>query len=172
VITTGRLLLRQLRAEDSTDVFSLRSDDRVSEFLERKKATSLDDSLKFIEKINRGVAKNEAIYWGITLKDDASEKLVGTIMLWNLSPENSSGEIGFELLPAHQGKGIMQEAITAVLNFGFDKMLLTSIEGYVHPANLKSIRILEKNGFIKEDRKAESSSEIIYSIRKVQAGND
>jgi ribosomal-protein-alanine N-acetyltransferase len=54
------------------------------------------------------------------------------------------------LLYDFQGKGIMQEAMSAVIKYGFEKMNLHSIEANVNPANESSIKLLERNDFIKE----------------------
>jgi ribosomal-protein-alanine N-acetyltransferase len=49
-----------------------------------------------------------------------------------------------------QGKGIMQEALSAVLNYGFELLKLHSVEANVNPNNVSSIKLLERNGFVRE----------------------
>jgi ribosomal-protein-alanine N-acetyltransferase len=44
----------------------------------------------------------------------------------------------------------MNEAMTAVINYGFDDLKLHSIEANVNPGNASSIRLLERSGFIRE----------------------
>lgn len=58
-------------------------------------------------------------------------------------------EIGYELLPDFQGKGIMQEAISKVIDFGILHIGLNSIEAYTHSKNQSSTRLLEKFNFKK-----------------------
>ncbi len=116
-LTTERLILRQVNIQDADEIFALRSDERVNEFLDRPKAKIIDDARKFIEKINDQIAKNKVIYWAITLKND--NKVIGTICYWNISTEHSKAEIGYELHPDFQGKGIMQEAIIKVIDYGW-----------------------------------------------------
>jgi ribosomal-protein-alanine N-acetyltransferase len=160
-LTTERLTLQQLKTEDDIEILAIRSDERVSEYLDRPKAKTIDDARQFIDKINTSIAKNEAIYWAITFMSDP--KLIGTICLWNISKEDSKAEIGFELLPEHQGKGIMQEVLPVVIEYGFEKMKLRVIEGEVHPKNLKSIKLMEKYGFI-YNRKLKDM--VVYSLLK------
>ena len=50
----------------------------------------------------------------------------------------------------HQGCGIMKEAIPPVLDFGFTNLKLHSVEATVSPENIPSIKLLEKNSFIRE----------------------
>lgn len=167
-LSTNRLVLRQMKYDDKEAIFALRSDEKVSKFINRPLANSIDEALEYISMINEGIEQNKWILWGITLKD--SDRLIGTICLWNFSKEQSKGEVGYELSPTFQGKGIMQEAIKAVLEFGFENLQLQSIEGVVNEMNEKSIQLLEKNQFIKLDHQVESiesepTTSIIYILK-------
>ena len=81
---------------------------------------------------------------------DGENKPVGTICIWNISRENLRAEIGYVLHPDWQGKGLMNEALRTVLDFSFNNLGLHSMEANVDPGNLASIKLLEKNGFLKE----------------------
>ena len=165
-LTTDRLILRQLEPSDENEIFALRSDDRVNEFLDRSKANTIEDARVFIQKINNGMRDNACAYWGLALNDD--NKLIGTICLWNISMENSTAEIGYELQPAFQGNGYVHEAIGRVIEYGFEVMKLHTILAELDPANVKSIKILEKNGFKRivnsGDIEAELRKTIVYSL--------
>ncbi|MEJ7679888.1 MAG: hypothetical protein WKG06_18925 [Segetibacter sp.] len=52
VITTDRLVLRQVNKSDVNEIFILRSDQRVLKFLDRAPAKSTEEAFTFIEKIN------------------------------------------------------------------------------------------------------------------------
>ncbi|HKI78042.1 MAG TPA: GNAT family N-acetyltransferase, partial [Ignavibacteriaceae bacterium] len=95
-----------------------------------------------------------------------NEKLVGTICIWQISEEQSKAEIGFELLPEFQRKGIMKEAVPAVINFGFEKLGLSFIEGEVAPGNTSSIKILEKNKFKLVPGSDLNAETVIYQLTK------
>jgi ribosomal-protein-alanine N-acetyltransferase len=154
VLTTERLTLRQLRSSDDKEIFALRSDDNVNRYLDRKPGKSIDDAKNFIHTINENIQRNESIYWAIIL--NGIGKLVGTICLFNFSDDNLKAEIGYELLPDFQGKGIMQEATSKAINFGIHHIGLNSIEAYTHSENQNSIRLLEKLNF-KWDSAAEEN---------------
>jgi len=160
LLTTERLTLRQLTLEDDNEIFRLRSDESVNKFLDRPIAKTIDDAIQFINKINRSISKNELIYWAVTFKNHF--KLIGTICLWNISDDCTNAEIGFELLPDHQGKGVMQAVLPIVIKYGFEIMKLNFIEGEVDPNNLKSIKLMEKNGFILQRR---LKNTLIYSLQ-------
>ena len=145
VLATARFRLRQLVKDDENEIFALRSDDFINQYLDRPKANSLDDARNFISKISDGIAKNEAIFWVVTPKDET--RFLGSICLWKISREEAKAEIGYELLPENHGKGIMQQVIPEVIRFAFENMKLHSIEAELSARNVKSVKLLEKNGF-------------------------
>lgn len=147
-LSTERLVLREISTADAKEIFQLRSDKNVMQFLDRPLAQSMDDAMALINKIADGHEKNENITWAITLQH--LPKLIGTIGFWRIDKENYRAEIGYLLHPVEQGKGLMQEAIAAVLKYGFQTMKLHSVEANVNPANNASIKLLEKNNFTKE----------------------
>ncbi len=147
VLKTERLVLRQLAGSDDNDIFALRSNDHVNKYLGRKPAKSLDDAKSFIKTINENIQRNDSIYWAITLK--GTDKLIGTICLFDFSDDNLKAAIGYELIPGFQGKGIMQEAASTVIDFGIHHIGLHSIEAYTHSENQRSTKLLEKFDFKK-----------------------
>jgi [ribosomal protein S5]-alanine N-acetyltransferase len=147
VLKTKRLTLRQLVNSDANEIFTLRSDINVNKYIERKPSKSIDDARVFIQAITENIQKNNSIYWAITLGD--SDKLIGTICLFGFTDNNLKAEIGYELLPNFQGKGIMQEAISKVIDFGIQFIELHFIEAYTHSENQGSTKLLEKFNFEK-----------------------
>ena len=147
-LSTKRLVLRKLEDSDATEILFFRSDERILKFIDIIKATRIEDAHSFIQKINNGIIKNEWLYWGIALHED--DKLIGTICLWNILKEHLRAEVGFVLHPDLQGKGLMTEALVAVINFAFLDLRLHSLEGRVNPANTASIKLMERNNFIRE----------------------
>jgi ribosomal-protein-alanine N-acetyltransferase len=148
VLTTEHLILRQVSQDDVNEIFFLRSDERVLEYLAKDPATSIEDASLFIKKINDLENNNDGITWAITLKDE--EKLTGTICYWNITKEHYRAELGYALHPEFHGKGIMQEALSEILRYGFTIMKLHSVEARVDPMNEPSIKLLERNNFIRE----------------------
>ena len=148
ILITDRLVLRLMTDDDANEVFFLRSDGEVMKYINKTPAKSLDDAFAFIQMINTAIANNESINWAVSLKDDPT--LIGNICLWNIQKEHYRAEIGYTLHPSWQGKGIMQEAIKAVLDYGFKTLGLHSVEGHINPENIASAKALERNGFVRE----------------------
>jgi ribosomal-protein-alanine N-acetyltransferase len=65
-------------------------------------------------------------------------------------PAHYRAEIGYVLHPQHQGKGLMTEAMKAVIHYAFEVMQLHSIEANINPLNIASKQVLLKNGFVQE----------------------
>jgi len=166
---TDRLNLRQLKLEDESEILFLRSDEMINKYIDRPKTETNEDARKFIDKINSGIENNEWIYWTISPKE--SDKLIGTICIWNFSDEKNIAELGFELVPEFQGKGIMQEVLIKVIEYGFENLNLKKLEAYTNQLNIPSIKLLERNKFIQEkvfEEKhsvtGESFNTVIYSL--------
>jgi ribosomal-protein-alanine N-acetyltransferase len=131
--------------EDANEIFLLRSDESVNKYLDRNKATGIDDAINFINKIKNAVAKDESLYWAITVEGNNS--LIGTICLFSIDIEKDRAEIGYELIPEFQGKGYMQEAISTVIKFAFEELRIKTITAALSADNLKSVILLERNNF-------------------------
>lgn len=164
-LRTTRLLLRQPEPTDDLFFQMLRSDPDVNRYLDRAKTATLKEARQFIAKINEYIARGESFYW-VVAQPVTSQGLgtqpVGTICLWNFSTENDSAEVGYELLPAFQGKGYMQEALAKVIEFGFEELALSEIKAYLHAENEASVRLLEKFNF--ERTGTHGENELIYTL--------
>lgn len=148
-IKTDRLLLRKMQPEDAAALLFLRSDDSVMQFIGRKKTKSVEEAAAFIEKINASVDAHESIMWAIALQEEPAQ-LIGTICFWNVMKDHCRAEVGYILHPQYWNRGLMKEALLAVIDYGFTQMKLHSIEGRINPDNTVSGFLLEKAGFTKE----------------------
>jgi ribosomal-protein-alanine N-acetyltransferase len=148
ILTTQRLVLRQITIKDAAALYALRSNETVMQYIDKPLAKSLADAVELIEKTMDALTYNDGITWAICLADDLT--MIGTIGYWKFRKEHYRAEIGYLLLPEYQGKGIMFEAMQTVIRYGFQQLHLHSIEANVNPDNVASIGILEKNGFVRE----------------------
>ena len=149
VINTSRLLLRQITLADAPAVQRLRSNKEVMQYINRPLTLSVQEAENWIKVIIEALENNNGITWCICLKESPSEH-VGSIGLWRIEKENYRAEIGYMLEPSLQGKGLMYEAIKAVLHYGFHGLKLHSIEAQIDPRNAASAALLKKAGFEQE----------------------
>lgn len=145
ILTTERLTLRQLSTDDKESIFALRSDEEINKYLDRQVATSIEDAVNFIDKVNDNINNNNSIYWVITLTK--TKTFAGTIGLFDFSNDNNSCEIGYELLPKFQGQGIMKEAAEKVIDYAFQTLQFQKITAFTHKHNLNSTKLLTRLHF-------------------------
>ncbi len=165
-LNTERLVLRRAVIADCPAILFLRSDKTVNKYIQNTLPKTLEDAKDFFDKIENWLKTDESIYWCISLKE--SPEMVGSICLWNFSPDEAVAEVGYALHPDFQNKGIMTEALKCVLHFGFEQLALTEIEAFTDCHNGASISLLKKNNFIlKEGKKDEANvHNIIFGITK------
>ena len=165
-LNTSRLTLRQFNLKDAGQLLFLRSDDEVNKFIKRQTPREIQDAIDFVKKIHQTYEQRENVNWVITLKNDP--EMIGSICLWNFSADRKTGEVGYDLHPSFQNKGIMTEALKAVLYFGFYLLNLEKIVAFTHHENENSKNLLIKNGFKLQDEEIDPDNEdnIIFSISK------
>ena len=171
ILQSNRLSFRQINNEDVNEIFFLRSDSRAMEFLDSAPAKNKKDALGYIDRANASIDKNDGITWGITLKGE--DKVIGYIGFWNMQATHFRIEIGYILHPDYWRQGFMSEALQTITNYAFNQTELHSIEANVSVDNIPSMRLLEKNGFVKEAHFRENYyydgkflDSIIYSLVK------
>ena len=165
VLSTKRLFLRKLTLHDTPEIFIQRSDPCIRKFINRPPAKNLEEAKEWIEKILLQEANNETINWAIVPKNGV--KLIGSICLWNIERENYLAEVGYSLHPGCFGKGLMSEALSAIVEFGFKKIQLQRIDAYTHKNNIASIKLLEKTGFRRNtafEEVYEDKNELEYNV--------
>lgn len=148
-LRTERLLLRELTLADAPGVQRLRGSEEVMQYISRPLTLSLEQAEAWVGIVMEALASNNGITWCLCLKE-APAQHVGTIGLWRIDKENHRAEIGYMLEPQLQGKGLMYEALQAVVEYGFREMKLHSIEAQIDPRNSASEALLKKSGFVQE----------------------
>lgn len=160
VIETERLILRQLAAADAAELFYIRTHPVVLRYTNMAVHQNVAGTEAYIQLILRNEAAGEAIMWAIALKYD--QKIIGTICYWNIEPENDRAEIGYILHPDLHGQGLMGEAVSAVIPYGFDVMKLQTIVADLHEENIASVQLLKRRGFVKEGQSEDKMA--VYTL--------
>lgn len=163
-LQTDRLVLRRLRETDWKEIQYLRSDEMVNKFVKRSKAETKEKALAFIQRINTELETRKCIYWSISLKNN--QEMIGSICLWNFSKDKKTAEVGYDLNPLFHRMGIMNEAMQAVLDFGFQELNLHKIEAFTQRNNEPSLQLLERNNFIQNEERFDQNNpeNLIFEI--------
>ena len=145
VLETDRLVLRSISMDDAEDIFQLRTNEEAMKYINKPKLKSIDEVRELIKKMSDISMR---IQWAITLKKE--DRLIGTIGYHIIEKEHYRAEIGYMIHPQYWNSGLMTEALTKVIDYGFNDMKLHSIEAIINPDNEISRKILKKFKFIKE----------------------
>ena len=144
-IETHRLILRRYRIEDADDMFSnWASDPEVTKFLTWPTHSSVDVTRfvlnDWISRYGDGGFFNWAIEWKET------GRVIGNIAVTVLHDETEAAELGYCMSRAFWGRGIIPEALRAVMDYLFDTVGLNRVEAAHDVNNPKSGRAMEKAG--------------------------
>lgn len=150
VLHTSHLQLRPLQASDAVALFAIHSDARVMRYWSHKPWLSIDEAHARIATDLKAMPAGEYLQLGLQLRD--SGHLIGTCCLFHLAPQCRRAEIGYAMAHAHWGHGLMHEALSALLHYGFTTLDLNRVEADVDPRNASSVRTLQRLGFLKEGR--------------------
>lgn len=148
VLESERLLFRAIKETDVHEIFALRSNPKLMQYIPRPLVTSVEEANEHIKMIQDKIDANEGINWAMTEK--GNDKLISLIGFYRIQNEHYRSEIGYMLLPEYQNKGYITEAIQTLLDFGFTQMGLHTVEAIIDPENIASEKVLLKNGFLKE----------------------
>lgn len=144
-LDTPRLHLRPLAEHDEDALFALFSDPRVMRYWSTPPWTQRAKARAMVDRDREAMASGEHLRLGIVRTSD--ERLVGTCTLFQLVPGCRRAEVGYALVPAAWGQGLLQEALGALLDHGFGAMDLNRVEADIDPRNTASARSLERLGF-------------------------
>ena len=144
-LSTQRLVLRPLTMADAPALAALRSIEEMNRYIDRAPFISLEEAQNQVTRLNTGMANGTNAYWVICYKTD--DTLIGTCCLFNFCNDKLSAEIGYELHPLHQGKGIAAEAVAAVVNYAVNTIGVKQLEAVIQPGNVKSVALISNLGF-------------------------
>jgi ribosomal-protein-alanine N-acetyltransferase len=148
-LRTSRLVLREFTPTDAPAVFEIFSYEGVTRYHNVDTMTSLDQAEKIVSARMALFPNQWGVRWAITWIEDA-DKVIGSCGLYMANKEFRSAEIGFELHPDYWRLGLMSEALTAALNFGYSDSFffeLNRVQALTSLDNIASINLLKKLGF-------------------------
>lgn len=148
VLTTSRLTLREIQLQDAEQIFAMRSNGRVNQFIARPDMQEQEHAIVLVERTRNAYDTKQAIGWAGLLR--GSDTIIGTCGFNSIDIPNLRAEIGGELDVHYWGKHIAFEAVETIVAFGFTTLGLHSIEAKVSPDNKGAIFVLEQLGFRKE----------------------
>lgn len=147
ILETERLYLRRLTADQYEEILDRCSDLEVMDFLGVKR----EDLEKERKKAGKGFSMHNKSLLIFQLMDKTTGQIIGWCGFHTWYLDHARAEIGYALFDEKaKGKGLMSEAMQAIIAYGFQTMQLHRIEAFVGPNNVASLKTVQKFGFVKE----------------------
>ena len=139
--------LRPLRVADAAALYAYLRDPVVTE-LTSYPVVSVPMVEAIIERSLSRWAAGDLSRWGLALQHD--DRLVGTCGFNEWSQVHRWAELAFDLAQAHWGKGLMRQAVAALLQWTFRQDQVDRVHAFVRVDNKRSERLLDRSGFVRE----------------------
>jgi ribosomal-protein-alanine N-acetyltransferase len=112
--------------------------------------TSITEVSKSVLRQRREWKRGSSFVFMVALRDDPA-RFIGKIALNGVMRGAMYGAyLGYWMDVDHLGKGMVTEAIAAVLDFAFGPAGLHRVQAAIMPRNARSLRVIEKLGFRRE----------------------
>lgn len=147
-IETSRLILKGFSPEAMNHVFTQYPKPEIMKTLGH---LSEEDYLKEEHKHRNGYSSYNRSFILFLLIDKTSGQTIGRCGIHNWNVDHRRAEIGYHMQDENfKRKGLMTEAVGAIIKYGFDRMNLQRLEALVSTENIPSLRLMEKYNFVKE----------------------
>lgn len=144
VIHTERLILRKILVSDYKDMYEYSCSDEVTQFLAWNKHPCIEHTQQYTEYLQSRYKIGDYYDWAIEHKQ--SGKMIGTCGFTRFDYANNCAEIGYVLNRDFWGHNYCFEAVSKVIEFGFEVLKLNRIEARFIKDNYQSMRVMEKCG--------------------------
>ena len=137
IIETERLVLRRMLGYDAPALHTMLSDPETMRYWSTPPHATLAETEAWVADGLAAMERGDGQDF-VVLQDS---QVIGRVAFW------MGNEIGFLFSRAVWGKGYAQEAMIAVLRYGFAQLGFTSVRADVDPNNERSLKLLERVGF-------------------------
>ena len=150
VIETERLILRPVVREDAATMHrNWTGDPEVTKYLTWPTHASVDVTEGFAEYLLQCYQDPKNYGWCIVLKDESPEP-IGMISVVDMNEAAESVHIGYCLGRKWWGRGVMTEALGAVIDFAFNTLGANRVDARHDPRNPASGAVMRKCGMVYE----------------------
>jgi RimJ/RimL family protein N-acetyltransferase len=146
VIETERLSLRQLKADDFSNLFPVFADEQTMEFYPSPFSQEMVRS--FIEKQLTSYKTNHFGLWAVELK--GTRQFLGDCGITLQDIDNQIvPEIGYHFNKKYWHRGFATEAVQGCIAYAFNEFNMKEIYIHTYVKNIPSIRVAERMHFQK-----------------------
>lgn len=164
MLHTPRLILRRFTPRDLDALTALMSDAQFMRF--SLGPYSREQTKVILDKILAGYRDRVPSQFAVIFRAD--NKLIGYCGFFRQIVDDAEEiEIGYRLDSNYWGLGIATEAARAVRDHAFNDLELDHVISLIHPDNMASRRVAEKNGMTAEKETVfRGSPTIVFGIRR------
>ncbi|MGE7676467.1 GNAT family N-acetyltransferase [Lysinibacillus sp. NPDC094403] len=164
IMETERLKLREFNDDDITALYSIFSDAETMKYYPAP--FTLLQTKNWIEKNKQRYREDGYGLWAVYLKE--SNELIGDCgLVKQIVDGKAEVEVGYHINKKYWSKGYATEAAKSCVEYGFTHLGQEKLISIIDPKNEASIRVAEKNGFMKEKESfIFSKMHHIYSVQK------
>ncbi|WP_347158519.1 GNAT family N-acetyltransferase [Pontibacter chitinilyticus] len=148
LLETPRLYLRELTPKLQRELFRTKTKQEIMEYLGLRTEQEYKEA---VWKYNKGMTTFYSKFKHFYLLDKSNGKIIGRCDYHTWVPSHKRAEVGYVISSEiHKSRGLMTEALEAVLQFGFTNMDLYRVEAMASPKNIPSLQLLQHFGFQRE----------------------
>lgn len=141
MIRTERLFLRPMMIEDAAHLLELNSDPEVVRYTGDVACKDLADAVRIVTDLSHPQFEKYKMGRFSTFLHDGT--YIGWCGLKNF-PDHNEVDLGYRFHQRFWGKGYASEASMACLKYGFEELKLNRIVARAMPANIASIKVIQK----------------------------
>lgn len=147
IIKYGCVTLRAIEERDSNLLFQMINSPEIEKAL--GSFTLPVNEAQQREWIANYRNTEQQIRWMIELENGA---VIGVIMLYDIDMKNGTAEVGYKIMTDIEGRlpGDMDHTMQGVLHYAFEELRLNCVVAHTLAGNVRSERLLERNGFTRE----------------------
>lgn len=177
-IETTRLILRRFELSDAEDMLNnWANDSEVTRYLTWQPHGNIEVTKEVIKSWVNSYENNNYYHWAMVTKD--FDEVIGSIGLMGVNDDLLLCEAGYCMSKDFWGKGLMTEALRALIKFSFEECNFNRIQSLHDVANPASGKVMQKCGMLSEGILRQSfknnSGELVdvhmYSILKQEWEN-
>ena len=147
-IDTPRLIVRPVTESDLPALLDVNGNEEVTRYLPYATWRSMADAEAWYQRMSGIQATGLARQLVVASRE--TDAVIGSCLLFRFEEGSARAELGYVLGRAHWGRGLMREALEALIDTAFGVMALRRIEAEIDPRNLPSTRLAERLGFTRE----------------------
>jgi ribosomal-protein-alanine N-acetyltransferase len=145
ILITQRLRLRCFAQRDLGGLHACFGDPEAMRYWNFPPTRSQAESARWLKILQKSSSHYTFLAWAVA--DKGNDQCIGMVNYHHREAQSRRLDVGYILAPAWQGKGLMTEAMGALLAYLFEDLAVRRVQALIHPDNAASIRLAKRLKF-------------------------